>query len=307
MKCTALAVGLLLSAAAASAQAPALESGESALVAPGTSLRSRPTTDSPQTEPLADGSSCTLIARSVNQTGPWWYVDAGGRKGWVQEDQLSSTAGAAATTLPPLPPTPPPEAQPLAATPPVAPAPALTAKRGASNSTPADPTAIQPGDDEIEFAATVNRGTQETRGFGTTIAEVDYTRVFASLAYGHFLTQHHELGLVGSVSWIDFEGGGFSDKVSEWAFGPRYTLNFPDKRSTIVPFISAEAQWITGDSDGQAYEGSAGFRALATRSISLNWRAYYRAFEVTDTANSFQFEDQGAEYGLRVGFSWLVH
>jgi hypothetical protein len=68
--------------------APKFLAGETAMAMPGAMLRSRPAGDGQSILALNSGAPVVLRSDVKNVTGTWWYVEAAGQRGWLNETDL---------------------------------------------------------------------------------------------------------------------------------------------------------------------------------------------------------------------------
>lgn len=107
-KTVTVVLALAWTMAAGVAQA-AMQKGDIVQVATDNSLKARPVPDAEALSPAPAGAPATLSVRISNTSGDWWYVEVGGKKGWLPESALvamapaPSVGAAEATPAPPAP------------------------------------------------------------------------------------------------------------------------------------------------------------------------------------------------------------
>lgn len=180
-----------------------------------------------------------------------------------------------------------------------------------AHSVAASDSPIKPGNRELTFSGSLSRVSAEiafepASGGSLRLADDDVTALVVTANYGYFVTDKHEVGVIGGVRWIDDSNGSESDALG----GLTYDLNFPRPDSQVVPVIGVMAQTVLFDGHSDyRYGVSAGLRVFANDAISVNSRLFFERSKVELEDPNFAggtLVGEVEELGVRIGFSWVL-
>ena len=161
------------------------------------------------------------------------------------------------------------------------------------------------GDNEITFEGSLNKTSvvvEDENGF--VVVDEDATQLFATGTYGFFLTPQLMLGFIAGARFVDDSVG---DSESDALGGLSFDINLPTEGSTVVPVIGVLARTVLFDGIADYTVGAnGGVRVLSGSQISVNIRAYYERTESEEDIFGTDFTLTEDDYGVRVGFSWLL-
>lgn len=267
----------------------AMQKGDVVPVATESSLKTRPTPDAEDLAPAPVGTQATLSVRISNTSGDWWYVEVGGKKGWLPESALAAApvapvAPAAPVAAPIPPPGPVPTAAPVATTPTATPA--QTPRRRKTDA----------GSDELGLA--FEFADDDLEGLNSEYLNLD-------LRYGYCYTDVSEFGLQASYSRTSIDEFEFSS--DSYLVGPFFVHNIASSSPDTTPFVGVllgitQSDFLGLEMDGQVLELSGGMRYFAADDFSVNFSAYYRKSEL-----DFEGYDlDGTTFGFRIGVSGFI-
>jgi hypothetical protein len=159
------------------------------------------------------------------------------------------------------------------------------------------------GDNEITFDGSLSKTKSRIDRAGT-LNDGDATVLVATGTYGIFLNEQMMLGIIAGVGYFDYSG--VDDSYTDALGGLAFDVNFPTDGSPVVPVVGVLARTVLFDSESDYTVGvNGGVRLLVATDISVNVRAY---FERTERQEDNLDDTFTAEtYGVRVGFTWLLH
>ena len=161
------------------------------------------------------------------------------------------------------------------------------------------------GDNELTFEGSLNKTSvvvEDENGF--VFVDEDATQLIATGTYGIFLNQQLMLGFIAGARFVDFSAG---DSESDALGGLSFDINLPTEGSTVVPVFGVLARTVLFDGLADYTVGvNGGVRVLSGGDVSVNIRAYYERTEEEEDFGGTGFTSTVDDYGVRVGFSWLL-
>jgi len=161
------------------------------------------------------------------------------------------------------------------------------------------------GDNEITFSGSLSKTSvviEDDSGF--TLVDEDATQLIATGTYGIFLNEQMMLGIIAGARYVDPSSG---DSESDALGGLAFDFNVPTDGSTVVPVVGVLARTVLFDGESDYTAGvNGGVRLLMATDISVNVRAYFERTEQKEDFFGTEFTLTQDDYGVRVGFTWLL-